>query len=180
MPTSSIPTPHPEQSGLWLVIIFTSCHHSLTYICTTHMTLEQITSTAKPFPCCLMYITVLDVIVALWTTAIVIEMCLCSPCFNTEDDYEISSGTINQPKDVITCFSCWNGCLITALRHFFHLISSLVLNPFCDLEDKKKKFHIPEANIRPCLLNLWVGCMGIKCILNDVEGKKYSIYYTIG
>lgn len=52
----------------------------------------------------------------LQTTIIVIEMCLYSPCFNTENDYEISLGTINQLKDVITCFSCWNGCLITALR----------------------------------------------------------------
>lgn len=78
-------------------------------------------------------------IAALSTTAIVIEMCLRSPCFNTEDDYEISSGIINQLKDVITCFSCWNGCLITALRRFFHLVSSLIPNAFCDLEDQKEK-----------------------------------------
>jgi len=47
----------------------------------------------------------------LQTTIIVIEMCLYSPCFNTENDYKISLGTINQLKDVIICFSCWNGCL---------------------------------------------------------------------
>lgn len=54
----------------------------------------------------------------LQTTIIVIEMFLYSPCFNTENYHEISLGMINQLKDVITCFSHWNGCLITALSVF--------------------------------------------------------------